>query len=137
MNAVRGLQFNSIATVNRAAFHDSAKNPSPPTEGILKTIANFVHLMARCTGLRDLEQRIPNSKPLPQRHRIKLNSPRRDIFPRASRRNPKFIECFQVHQQNLPRASAPPVNAFLKTFIRDRKNFLKFVHRLAVCQALK
>jgi hypothetical protein len=137
MHAVRGLQFNSIATVNRAAFHNSAKNPSPSTERILQPVAYFIHLVAWSAGLRDLEQRIPNSKPLPKRQCIKLNSTRRDIFARAPRGNSKFVERFLVHQQNLPRASAPPVNAFLKTLIRDRKNFLKFVHRLAVCHALK
>jgi hypothetical protein len=137
MHAACGLQFNSIATVNRAAFHDSAKNPSPPTERFLQPVADFVHLMAWRAALRDLDQRIPNSKSLPKRQCIELNSARRNIFARAPRGNFKLVERFMVHQQNLPRASAPPVNALLKAFIRDRKHIIKFVHRLAVCQALK
>jgi hypothetical protein len=131
------LQINAIAAMNRAAFHDPAKYPSPSAKRILQPVADFIHLVARRAGLRDLKQRTPDSKPLPKRQCIELNSTRRNIFARAPRGNSKFVERFLVHQQNLPRASAPPVNAFLKTFIRDRQNFLKFVHRLAVCQALE
>jgi hypothetical protein len=87
MDAPRGLQFNSIAAMYRAAFHNPAKNPSPPTKRILQPVADFVHLVAWRAGLRDFEQRIPNSKPLPKRHRVKLNSTRRNIFARAPRGN--------------------------------------------------
>jgi hypothetical protein len=65
--AVCRFQIDSIASMNRAGFHDPAKNPTPPAESLLKSIANFIHLVAWRAGLGDFEQRITHAKPLPER----------------------------------------------------------------------
>jgi len=123
--------------MNSASLYDSAQKPTPSAKRLLQSLANFIDLVARCTEIRDFEQRFSHSEPLSKRQCIQFNSTRRNIFTRAPRRDSKFIQRFLVHQQDLAHASAPAMNTFLEPFIFDRKYLLKFLHRLAMRQALK
>src|SRR6202451_2773868 len=108
------VHFNTIAAANAAGFDDSAQQPAPPANRFLKTLANFVHQMARRAGLRDFEQNFAGAWPLSEGQCPERNPSCRDVFPGATRRDAEFLERLQIHQQNLARASAPSV--------KDRKS---------------
>jgi len=49
------FNFNTVAPADMAGLNDSAQQSAPPANRFLKTLADFVHLVARCARLRDLE----------------------------------------------------------------------------------
>jgi len=129
--------FNTIAAADAAGLNDPAQQAAPPANRFLKTLANFVHQMAWRARLRDFEQNFAGAQPLPEKQIPERNPSRRDVFPGAARRDAEFLERFQIHYQNLARATAPPVEAILESLIFNSQNFLEFAHGLAVRQALK
>jgi hypothetical protein len=131
------FHFNSVAPADAAGLDDPAQQAAPPAKRFLKTLADFVHLVARHARIRDFEQNFAGAQPLPKKQFPKHDPARRNVFPGAARRDAKFLERFVIHHQNLTSAPAPSVNALLETLIFNGKHFLEFAHGLAVRQALK
>ena len=131
------FHFNTIAPADAAGLDDPAQQAAPPANRFLKTLANFVHQVARRARLRDFEQSFADAQPLPEKQFPERDPARRDVFPGAPRRDAEFLERLQIHHQNLARASAPSVKAILESLIFNGQHFLEFAHGLAVRQALK
>src|SRR5579862_5682336 len=131
------FKLNAVAPADGAGFDDAAQQAAPPAKRFLKTLADFVHLMARRAWLRDFQQRLACSQPLPEGQFSESNPARRDVFPGAARRNPKFLERLRIHQQHLPAAPVPPVNAFEETLVFNGGYLTEFAHGFAMRQALK
>jgi hypothetical protein len=131
------FNFNTVAPADAAGLDHSAQQAAPPANRFLKTLADFVHLVARRARLRDFEQNFAGAQPLPEGQCPERNPSRRDVFPGAPRRDAEFLERLVIHHQNLPRAPTPPVNAFLETLIFNGQHLIEFAHGLAVRQALK
>jgi hypothetical protein len=93
--------------------------------------------MAHRAWFCNFEQRIADAQPLSDGQCADRDPTRRDVFPGAPRRDAEFVQRFVVHQQNLARASASPVEAVPEALIFKGGHFLEFAHRLAVRQALK
>jgi len=131
------FDFNVVAPADAAGLDDPAQQAAPPAKRFLKTLADFVHLVARLAFLRDLQQRFAHANPLAHQQSFELDPAGRDVFPDAPRRDSEFLERFVIHQQNLASAAAPSVNAILETFIFNGQHFLEFAHGFAVREALK
>jgi hypothetical protein len=131
------LHFNTIAPEDAAGFQDPAQHPAPPANRFLKTLADFVHLVARRARPCDFEQSFAGAQPLPERQFPQSDPARCEVFPGAPRSDAEFLERFVIHHQNLARAPAPSVKAVLETLIFNGQHFLEFAHGLAVRQALK
>ena len=131
------FHFNAIAPADAAGLDDSAQQAAPPANRFLKTLADFVHLVARRARLRDFEQSFAGAQPLSEGQCPERDPARRDVFPDAPRRDAEFLERLLIHHQNLARAPAPSVNAILESFIFNGEHFIEFAHGLAVRQALK
>jgi hypothetical protein len=131
------LYFNTVAPADAAGLDDPAQQAAPPANRFLKTLADFVHLVARLARLGDFEQYLAGAQPLPERQRPKRDPARRNIFPDAPGCDSEFLERLNIHQQNLASASASPVNAILETLILQGKHFIELAHGLTVRQALK
>jgi hypothetical protein len=131
------FNFNTVAPADAAGLDDSAQQAAPPAKRFLKTLADFVHLVARRARLGNFEQSLAGAQPLPEEQCPERNPARRDVFPGASRRDAEFLERFVIHHQNLAGAPAPSVNAVLETFIFNRQHFIEFAHGFAMRQALK
>jgi hypothetical protein len=131
------FNFNTVAPADAAGLDDSAQQAAPPANRFLKTLADFVHLVAGRARLRDFEQSLAGAQPLPEKQFPKRDPARSNVFPGTSGRDAKFLERFVIHHQHLTSAPAPSVKAVLETLIFDGKHFLEFAHRLAVSQALK
>src|SRR5271169_1570825 len=117
--------FNAVAAADAAGLDDPAQQAAPPANRFLKTLADFVHLVARLARLGDFEQDLAGTQPLPEWQRRERDPARRNIFPDAPWCNPEFLERLKIHQQNLASASAPPVNAILQTLILKGKHFIE------------
>jgi hypothetical protein len=131
------FQLNTVAPANAPGLDDSAQQAAPPANRFLKTLANFVHLVARRAGSRNFEQSLARAQPLPEGQHPERDPARRDIFPDAPWRNAEFLERLVIHHQNLACAPAPSVNAVLEPLIFNGQNFIEFAHGLTVRQALK
>ena len=131
------FNFNTVAPTDVARFDDPAQKTAPPTNRFLKTLADFVHLVARCARFRNFEQNFTDAQPLPDKQFPERDPARRDVFPGASRRDTEFLKRFMIHHQNLTSAPTPSVKAVFETLIFNRKHFIEFAHGLAVSQALK
>jgi len=131
------FDFHAVATADAAGFDDFAQQAAPPAKRFLKTLADFVHLVARRARVRDFEQRLAGAQPLPEGQCLERDPARRDVFPHGPWRDAEFLERLVIHHQDLTRAPAPSVNAVLETFIFKRKHFLEFAHGFAVRPALK
>jgi hypothetical protein len=131
------FNFNTVAPVNAAGLNDSAQQAAPPANRFLKTLADFVHQVARRARLGNFEQNLAGAKQLPEGQCPERNPARRDVFPGAPRRDAEFLERFVIHHQNLAGAPAPSVDAVLETLIFNGKHLIEFAHGLAVLQALK
>jgi hypothetical protein len=131
------FNFNTVASTDAAALDDSAQQAAPSAKCFLKTLADFVHLVARRTRFRDFEQSFAGAEPLPEKQFPEGDPARRDVFFGPARRDAKFLERFAIHHQNLTSAPVSSVNAVLETLILNGRHFLEFAHGLAVRQALK
>jgi hypothetical protein len=131
------FNFDTIAPADAAGFQDPAQHPAPPANRFLKTLADFVHLVARRARLRHFQQSFAGAQSLPENQFPKRDPARRDVFPGASRRDAEFFERFVIHHQNLTSAPALSVKAVLETLIFHGQHFLEFAHGFAVRQALK
>jgi len=129
--------FNTVAPADAAGLDDPAQQAAPPANRFLKTLADFVHLVARRARLRDFEQSLAGAQPLPEGQRPERDPAGRDVFPDATRRDAEFLERLVIHHQNLACAPAASVNAVLETLIFNCKHFIEFAHGFAVRQALK
>jgi hypothetical protein len=138
MRRARALfHFNTVAPAYAAGLDDSAQQAAPPANRFLKTLADFVHLVARRARLGNFEQSFAGAEPLPEKQFPERDPARRDVFPGPPRRDTEFLKRFVIHQQNLTSAPAPSVNTVLESLILNGKHFLEFAHGLAVRQALK
>src|SRR5271169_890329 len=91
------FQFNTVAPADAAGLHDSAQQAAPPANRFLKTLADFLHLVARLARLRDFEKNFAGAQPLPERQRAERDPARRDVLPGAPRRDAEFIERLLIH----------------------------------------
>jgi hypothetical protein len=131
------FHFDTIAPADAAGLDDSAQQAAPSANRFLKTLANFVHQMARRARLRDFEQNFAGAEPLSEKQFPEGDPAHRDVFACASRRDAEFLERLLIHHQNLTRAPAPSVKTILESLIFNGEHFLEFAHGLAVRQALK
>ena len=60
------LKADPLAPADAAGFDHSAQQAAPPAHRFLKPLPDFVHLVARRTRLRHLEQNLAGAQPLPQ-----------------------------------------------------------------------
>jgi hypothetical protein len=131
------LQLNPIAAADAARLDHPAQQAAPATNFFLQAGTDFIHLVARSAGLRDLKQNFADSQPLGQRQFLEQDSARGDVFPDAPRYDAELLQRFDVHDQNLAGTPGASVNAVLEALILDGGHFLEFAHGLAVRQALK
>src|ERR1700739_163952 len=116
------FHFNTVAPADATGLHDPAQQAAPSANRFLKTLADFVHLVARRARLGDFEQNFAGAEPLPEKQFPKRNPARRDVFPGPPRRDAEFLERFVIHPQSLTRSPASSVKAVLETFIFNSKH---------------
>jgi hypothetical protein len=131
------LDLNMIAPPDAAGFNDPAQHSAPSANFCLKTLADFIHLVAGFARLGHFKQDLARSQPLAERQCPERDAARGDVFPHASRRDAEFLERFQIHHQNLAAASAASVDAVVETLVFNGDYFVELPHGLAVRQALK
>jgi hypothetical protein len=85
------FNFNTVAPADAARLHDPAQKAAPPTNRFLKTLADFVHLVARCARFRNFEQNFAGAQPLPEKQFPERDPARSDVFPGAPRRDTEFL----------------------------------------------
>jgi hypothetical protein len=129
--------FNPVVAADLSGLDHAAENAPAPAYRILKSRPNFIHLVAWRAGLGDFQQRFTYLDPLPRRQSVKSNPVSRDVFLHTTRRDAELFERLLIHQENLPAAAAPPVDAVLETFVFDREDLARFADRLAVGDRLK
>ena len=129
--------FNRVAAPNCSWLHHAAEDASAPAQRFLKPLPDRIHLVARFAFLCDFQQRFAGANTLAHQQSFELDPARRDVFLDAPGRDAEFIERLSIHQQQLPAAPGPPVNAVFQTLVLDRENLVEFADRLAVRQRLK
>ncbi|MCU1342360.1 MAG: hypothetical protein JWN92_1783 [Candidatus Acidoferrum typicum] len=129
--------FNRIATPNLPGLDHAAENSAAPAQRFLKSLPDGVHLVARFAFLGDFQQRFAGANPLSHRQSIQFEPASGNVFLRPPGSDAEFIERLDIHQQQLPAAAAPAVNAIFESLVFDGVGLIEFADRLAVRDRLK
>jgi hypothetical protein len=129
--------LNRVAVANSPGLHYAAENAAPSAKRFLESLPNRIHLMARLAFLGDFQQRFAYAHPLAHGQAFKYDPASRDVLLGASWGDAECFQRLQVHQEHLPPAAAPSVDAVLESFVFDGEHIVEFADRLAVRQRLK
>jgi len=88
------FNFNMVAAANSASLNNPAQQAAPPAKRFLKTLADLIHLVTRCTRLRHFEQCLSCAEMLAAEQSPKRDAACGDVFPGAPGRDAKFLQRF-------------------------------------------
>jgi hypothetical protein len=129
--------FNRVAAANLPGLHHAAENSATPAQRFPKSLPDRIHLMAWLAFLGDFQERSAHANPLAHQQSFELDPASRDIFFHPAGIDSEFLERLNIHQQQLPAAAGPPVDALLESFVCNSERLVEFADRLAVRQRLK
>jgi hypothetical protein len=126
---------DGVAGADAARLEDAAEHAAAAAELLLEAGADVVHEFAGLAGQSDFQDGVAYAQVLAARHGAKVEPLGGDVFFDDAGGKAEVGEGFDVHEQNLARASGMPVGAAFEAAVGNGAGLVERLHREAMAKA--